>query len=824
MNPTLQSPYPGLRAFEPDESSIFFGRGEHIGAMIRILRRERFLAVVGASGSGKSSLVRAGLLPAIAEGYLGGDDWRFILVRPGKDPYRNLADALIRATEFEPRSPGLPLPPPPETVQIDDQHLLFRTVTLRNGPNGLIDALMDSPLPDGTGVVVSVDQFEEIFRFRESTSGFDNSSQVAEALAFVDMLLETVRNAPQSSRPIFVILTMRSDYFGECSAFLNLPEAINRSQFLTPSLTHEQLRDVIVRPLTRFDCGIDHRVVNQLLNDVGTRQDQLPLLQHLLLRMWQTVADARTGGDRDEAAEIEFDEHYQVTGGLARCLDQHATALYLFLADMQSDAPQQVASRNTSSRQRIAQRLFRCLSDRSPQGQLNRRLTTVQEVADVADERPDEVIAVVEVFRQPGVHFLVTSPEGALTAATNIDVSHESLLRQWGMLQEWIAEEAEAAAGYRRLMDAVEEEDVITGVRLDRAVEWRETLRPNTAWAQRYEILPASHDSEFEAQSTEIESESSPGKENQDVATSMSPMLQRCLALIDTSVAARDAAEKRAEDERRERAKAAEDERRRKAEAAALEREKRVREEAQARELELAKNLAEEQKALALALEARARLFRRMLAVVGILAVAAACLFLFANSQRTTAETERGKAETERGKAETEREKAELALADAKVDFADNLRLTEDNRRLTIDNLRLREIVTNLSEVVIEDLDNPEFEALVIRQTVEDITPPGDHPRNDKRITFRLDVNDRSIDKGELFAKVKHVIYHMDKRWFDAKKTRTVDDRTEDFEYSVTAFGSTRFHAEIVTFPPNERHILRGGYMNLRETTIFAKQ
>ena len=103
MNPAgdhgLRAPYPGLRPFQPQEAPIFFGRARQTNEMLKRLERQRFLAVVGASGSGKSSLVRAGLLPALQDGYLRGvsGDWRFVIARPGVDPFGNLADAFCRA-------------------------------------------------------------------------------------------------------------------------------------------------------------------------------------------------------------------------------------------------------------------------------------------------------------------------------------------------------------------------------------------------------------------------------------------------------------------------------------------------------------------------------------------------------------------------------------------------------------------------------------------------------------------------------------------------------------------------------------------------------
>ena len=183
---------------------------------------------------------------------------------------------------------------------------------------------------------------------------------------------------------------------------------------------------------------------------------------------------------------------------------------------------------------------------------------------------------VVDIFRQPGVHFVVTSPAGALSAATTIDISHESLLRQWLLLTEWITVESEAASGYHRLIDAVMQgEQVIDGIRLDRFIEWRDSVQPTTAWARRYEGL--------------VEAENG--------------LLAPCLQLIDDSLAARKAQRQQAERDRLE------------------------REQAQARELELARNLAAEQ-------QARAVTFRRMLIAAGLATLVAIVLAVVAFNAR----------------------------------------------------------------------------------------------------------------------------------------------------------------------------------------------
>ncbi len=471
------APYVGLRPFEFHEAALFYGRGEHIAEMVRTLRKKHFLAVVGSSGSGKSSLVRAGMLPAIAAGFMDGGeadlDWRFVIMRPGRDPYENLLSELLPKL-----APG---------QSLDPELIEFRRQTLRGGPRGLLEAVADSLLPEPARLVVLVDQFEEIFRFLERGGPglSDDGSSLADrrnaALAFVDMLLAT---AAERDPQVYIVLTMRSEYLGECEAFLGLSAAIARSQFLTPRMTREQIQDIIERPIEAVDGRIEPQVVTDLLNSLGTAQDQLPRVEHILLRMWDQARKARENQPGSDQPISLTSDDYRTAGGFESALDQHAEQRYQELGPgTQENQP--------SEKQRVAGHLFRSLAARSSQGTLVRRLSSVGEVAAIAGA-PEQIVAeVVEHFRQPGCNFLVATPSAPLTGKTTLDISHEALLRQWDRLRDWLEAEQESAEEYVRLADRARlwtsNDDLLRGRELDRALEWKEEdPKPTPAWAERY--------------------------------------------------------------------------------------------------------------------------------------------------------------------------------------------------------------------------------------------------------------------------------------------------------------------------------------------------
>jgi WD40 repeat protein len=469
---TPANPFPGLRPFEFDESHLFFGRDGQSEQLISKLGRTRFLAVVGTSGSGKSSLVRAGLLPTLLGGFMtsAGSDWRVAIMRPGSDPVGNLAQALNACDVFG--------------SEIEENAAIQTAIaeaTLRRGNLGLVDAVRQAAMPENENLLVLVDQFEEIFRFARVSEA---ETYHNDAAAFVKLILEA---SQQREIPIYVVLTMRSDYLGDCSQFWDLPEAINESQYLIPRLTRDQLREAITGPVAVGGGKITPRLVNRLLNDVGDNQDQLPVLQHLLMRAWTECEEKRLeigindGLKRPHKAVHQGDAIdlccSEAVGGMARALSRHADEAFNDLPD--------------DGHRAVAEKVFKALTEKGPDNREIRRPIVLSEICAIAAAAPAEVSTVVETFRQPGRSFLMPPAEIELNSESLIDISHESLIRGWTRLKEWVEEEARSARIYKRVAEAamlhkVGEEALFTDPALQTALDWREKNNPNAAWGRRY--------------------------------------------------------------------------------------------------------------------------------------------------------------------------------------------------------------------------------------------------------------------------------------------------------------------------------------------------
>jgi WD40 repeat protein len=445
---TARLPYPGLRPFEADEADLFFGREQHVDALLARLSRSHFVAVVGESGAGKSSLVRAGLLPALEAGFVveAGSDWRVVLMRPGSTPMTALAEALL--------APGV------LSNEGGAPSREFALAELRRGPLGLVQIVRDAHLPEHCNTLIVVDQFEELFRYcREPV-------QKDQANIFVELLLSA---SQQRQTPIFVVLTMRSDFVGDCARFRGLPEILNDNQYLTPRLTREQIAAAIREPARVCGGVVESPLVDELCNAVGDDQDQLPLLQHLLMRAWDTAA-------RESNPPCLTSDIAHRKGGLRSALKDHAQQIYDALSP---------------NGQAIARAMFRSLTDPRSQRRDLRRDAVVSEVAAVAAVPVDDVIAVADEFRAAGRHMLMPPSTRPLDAGSRLDISHESLIRQWSSLNEWSSEERINALEFDRLRDEArleqaEKGELLSGKDLARALDWIRQAAPTPAWAERY--------------------------------------------------------------------------------------------------------------------------------------------------------------------------------------------------------------------------------------------------------------------------------------------------------------------------------------------------
>ena len=223
-----------------------------------------------------------------------------------------------------------------------------------------------------------------------------------------------------------------------------------------------------------FGGTITEELVNHLLNKTGPNPDQLPLLQHVLTRMWRLASER---SDRTEANMEPIcltHEHYMAAGGFEEGLSKHANETYNEL---------------TEEQQRVTQALFRALSEYGTEGRERRRFATVGAIAGLAGVPAEEVARVTDAFRRPDRSFLTPPLSHTLRSGSVLDISHESLIRNWDKLAGWAAAENRSAKRFQWLkqtahLERAGEASLLSGTALDNVLDWREKENPSAEWAK----------------------------------------------------------------------------------------------------------------------------------------------------------------------------------------------------------------------------------------------------------------------------------------------------------------------------------------------------
>jgi len=452
----LINPFPGLRPFTFEESHLFFGREGQSDEVLLNLAKHRFTAVIGASGSGKSSLMYCGLIPILYGGFMtdAGSDWSVIVTRPGISPIENLAGSILNKDESY-------------IIAEEDEQLISKRMTstiLRSSSMGLVDAVKQLSNESTKNIFVLVDQFEELFRFIRTDRSEEN---INEAAAYVNLLIKSIS---QVEVPVYIALTMRSDFIGDCSQFPELTHIINKSHYLIPQMTRDQQRLAIEGPVAVGGGKITKRLVQQVLNDVGNNPDQLPVMQHALMRTWNFWT-----ANKEPEEPIDL-RHYIAIGKINEALSQHANEAY---------------SELDSKDKAICEVLFKALTEKGADNHGIRRAVKLGEVAEMSGVEEEKLISVIERFREPGRSLLMPAANVKLHSDSIIEISHESLMRIWQRLKSWVDEESDSAQMYKRMSDAAEMYQVgKTGLwrppDLQLALNWQKKQQPTRTWAKRY--------------------------------------------------------------------------------------------------------------------------------------------------------------------------------------------------------------------------------------------------------------------------------------------------------------------------------------------------
>ncbi len=442
--PDLENPYKGLRAFSEADAADFFGRQALIQTLLIRMAEEndlsRFLAVVGASGSGKSSVVRAGLIPALRQGGLpDSDKWFMVEMIPGAHPLEELEAALLRVAVN-----------PPDSL----------LTQLRESERGLHRAVKRILPPDrDIELMLVIDQFEELFTLVEDE---------ATRAHFLDSLLTAVLDPGSRLR---VVITLRADFTDRPLHYVDFGELVRRqSEFVLP-LTPDELEQAISGPTKRAGLALESGLVATIIDDIGDQPGMLPLLQYALTELFER----RQGRKLTLAA-------YQDSGGVLGALARRADELYADLDEVEQEATRQLFLRlvtlgegTEDTRRRVLRSELTSLDGAGAQGSRGAEAQGrkgAEENAtyyDLRTTKPEPISNLQSLISNPqspisnlqspispvidtfGRYRLLTFDHDPVTRGPTVEVAHEALLREWARLRGWL-DESRADIRLQRLL------------------------------------------------------------------------------------------------------------------------------------------------------------------------------------------------------------------------------------------------------------------------------------------------------------------------------------------------------------------------------------
>ncbi len=443
-------PFQGLQYFDEKDADRFFGREALVARIVGRLTTLRFLAVIGASGSGKSSVVRAGVIPALrrgerlADGSLPPTDsgqWDIRILSPSAHPLEALAASLMRDSESVSAITALrtDLAQDPDTLR-----LVARRVLAQN---------------DKKHLLLVIDQFEEVFT---------QCRQDDERRAFIENLLHAID--PANPQPITVLLTLRADLYTQLAFQDHLRELVSQNQEFIGAMSRDELMRAILQPAALGNWKVQEGLVEVILDDLGSEPGALPLLSHALLETWKR----RRG-------RVMTVSGYTAAGGVRGAIAQTAETVF--------------RQRLSLEQQPIARMIFIKLAEMGEDSLDTRRRAAFSELITRSTDTStiDAVLGILTDAR------LVTT--GTLEPGDTrvVEVAHEALIREWPTLRDWLNQNREGLILHRQLTEDTNDwlklgrdsGALYRGMRLRQMLEWVETNTDLISLAEQ-EFLDAS--------------------------------------------------------------------------------------------------------------------------------------------------------------------------------------------------------------------------------------------------------------------------------------------------------------------------------------------
>lgn len=468
-------PYRGLSAFDEAHADYFFGREELTTQLLEKVEASDFCALVGASSSGKTSLLRAGLVHQLRKGdrISGSTEWEIKLLTPTRHPIRGLAAAFsTTATDDIQRASQMQQAEYLLTAQPEGQKgcglaQLIRAALMKPG---------ETSIPETSKLWLVIDQFEELFVPTDSAAALEERHQ------FVSCLLEAIADP---SVPLGVVISLRADCMDELLPYPQLKALVEKHTVMVTPMTYEQIKAVVKKPAKKMGIELDPMMLYTLAADTNGAPGELALIQQTLLELW------RKRDTGSATAPVLTMDAYIALGGVANVMTQRATAVFESLDEEMQRAARRVflslcelgegredhrrrAFRSELINENFPPELIDCTLDKLA----SERLVIVSQSAistnccvEQGTELPSATWQTQRDEASPlntwFLNHMPSTPQPILDSPRTVDIVHDSLVHDWDLLRTWLAESRSTMRQQRRLERS--------------AREWEERRRPKSA-------------------------------------------------------------------------------------------------------------------------------------------------------------------------------------------------------------------------------------------------------------------------------------------------------------------------------------------------------